>query len=336
MTLVTQYAQIDTTAWENLLKMSPVSSWFQSKEAYCFFDSLSFMDAFVVAVTEGDDLKGITVGYIQCEGGLLKKRLSRRAIIVGGPLLSENITDIQLSAMLTAVRDLPIVRQCIYIETRNLNNYSHWSSIFAKCGFDYVPHYNFHQDTTSVEIVNNKLSRTRKRHIHVGLRNGAVIEPICDEAESNEFYHILSDLYQRKVKKPLPPQEFFQKLRLLPSAKLLAVKHQGHIIGGMAYVELEGNVGYEWYVCGMDNNYKNLYPSELATYAGLQYAAENGCSRFDFMGAGRPGKPYGVRDFKALFGGTLVEHGRYLHVNKPLLYNLGKTAINLLEKLHHQ
>ena len=68
MTLVTQYAQIDTTAWENLLKMSPVSSWFQSKEAYCFFDSLRFMDAFVVAVTEGDDLKGITVGYIQCEG----------------------------------------------------------------------------------------------------------------------------------------------------------------------------------------------------------------------------------------------------------------------------
>ena len=102
----------------------------------------------------------------------------------------------------------------------------------------------------------------------------------------------------------------------------------------MAYIKLSERVGYEWYVCGMDDKFKTLYPSELATYAGLQYAAKTSCPRFDFMGAGKPGVSYGVRDFKALFGGELVEHGRYLHLNKPLLYKLGKTAIILLEKLH--
>lgn len=335
MTILKQYGQIDSAVWDKLLKDSPVASWFQSREAYCFFDSMGFMDAFVVAVVEGDELMGIVVGYIQGDGGKLKQCVSRRAIITGGPLLSENITDSQLSALLTAVRQLPSVKRCIYIETRNLNDYSRWRNTFEACGFNYVPHYNFHQDTTSLEAVNNKLSRTRKRHIHVGLRDGATLGEASTKAEVKEFYSILSNLYRHKVKKPLPPLEFFIKILSLPSAKILIVNHQGHVIGGMAYMEVARRVGYEWYVCGMDDIYKNLYPSELATYAGLQCAANNGCPRFDFMGAGKPGVPYGVRNFKALFGGELVEHGRYLHLNKPLLYNLGKAAINILEKLHH-
>ena len=97
-------------------------------------------------------------------------------------------------------------------------------------------------------------------------------------------------------------------------------------------MELSGKVGYEWYVCGMDDTYKTLYPSELATYAGLKYAANNGCSRFDYMGAGKPGVPYGVRDFKALFGGELVEHGRYLHICKPLIYKTGEFIIHLISR----
>jgi hypothetical protein len=292
------------------------------------------MEAFVVAVAEGDCLMGLTVGYIQSDGGMIKKMLSRRAIVIGGPLLSANITDAQLSAMLTAVKQLPTTRNCIYIETRNLNDYSCWRNTFETCGFNYVPHYNFHQDTTSIEAVNSKLSRTRKRHIHVGLRDGATIELVSNETETTVFYHILSDLYRHKVKKPLPPLEFFQRLRQLPSAQLLSVKYQEHLIGGMAYVELQGRVGYEWYVCGLDDTYKSLYPSELATYAGLQYAASCRCSRFDYMGAGKPGVPYGVRDFKSLFGGTLVEHGRFLVVNNKLVYTLGKTAVTLLSKIH--
>lgn len=334
MTLYTRYSQIDIDAWDRLIKESPVTSWFQSRDAYCFFDSLSFMEAFVVGVAEDNNLLGVMVGYVQCDGKRLKQRLSRRAIIVGGPLLSKDITDAHLSAMLITVRQLPAVEHCIYIETRNLNDYSQWRGVFEASGFSYVPHCNFHQDTSSLDTINSKLSRTRKRHIHVGLRDGAIIGEVTTDSEENEFYSILSNLYRYKLKKPLPPQEFFHKLRNHSSAKLLAIKYQEHVIGGMAYVELFGKVGYEWYVCGMDESYKNLYPSELATYAGLQYAANSGCLRFDYMGAGKPDEPYGVRDFKALFGGKLVEHGRYLYVKKPLLYTLGKTAIKILEKRH--
>jgi lipid II:glycine glycyltransferase (peptidoglycan interpeptide bridge formation enzyme) len=148
-----------------------------------------------------------------------------------------------------------------------------------------------------------------------------------------EFYSILLDLYKKKVKKPLPPLEFFQKLHQLPSGKILVVKHNGHVIGGMAYVFLNKKVGYEWYVCGMDETFKNLYPSELATYAGIQATVDRGCPRFDFMGAGKPDVEYGVRNFKALFGGTLVEHGRFLYTCHPLIYNAGKLFLNTISKI---
>ena len=51
------------------------------------------------------------------------------------------------------------------------------------------------------------------------------------------------------------------------------------------------------------------------------------------MGAGEPGVPYGVRDFKSEFGGKLVEHGRFLCVKKPLLYKIGVLGVKLLKKI---
>ena len=57
------------------------------------------------------------------------------------------------------------------------------------------------------------------------------------------------------------------------------------------------------------------------------------CARYDMMGAGEPGVPYGVRDFKSEFGGELVEHGRFLCVTQPILYKLGVFAVRLLKRI---
>ena len=62
------------------------------------------------------------------------------------------------------------------------------------------------------------------------------------------------------------------------------------------------------------------------------YANNNGIEHFDFMGAGAPDKDYGVRDFKAKFGGELVEHGRFVYICKPWLYKLGAVAVSFLKR----
>ena len=51
------------------------------------------------------------------------------------------------------------------------------------------------------------------------------------------------------------------------------------------------------------------------------------------MGAGKPNEKYGVRDFKAEFGGELVEYGRNLFIFNRLLYNVGKLGVKIMKKL---
>lgn len=221
----------------------------------------------------------------------------------------------------------------IYIESRNFNDYSRWKDAFASVGFDYKAHLNFHVDTSSVEVVDANLGKNRKRDIRTTIREGVTIIEHPTDEQVCEYYKVLDNLYRTKVKTPLFPLSFFLALSKHKDGRLLLMEYQGRIIGGTVCVEQANKCVYEWFVCGEDGVYPHVFPSSYATYAGIKYASEHGCARFDMMGAGTPDEEYGVRDFKARFGGELVEHGRFLCVTKPLLYKIGTIGVKLLKKL---
>ena len=316
-----------------MVKLSPVATWFQTREAYDFFKSLSFLETVVVAVENAGRLKGVVVGYVQKDGGWLEKYFSRRAIIFGGPLLANDITEQELGLLLLSLKDY-LRQKAIYIETRNYNDYSIWQSVFEGYGFYYEPHYDIHVDTSTMPTVDENLGKSRKRDIRVSFRDGATIveHPTIEQVKA--CYSILKDLYQTKVKTPLFPLEFFEKLFELSSSVVLLVEYEGKIIGGTFCVGLQGKALYEMYACGQDGLYKNIHPSELATYAGLKWAAENGFVKFDMMGAGKPGDGgYGVRDFKLKFGGQLLDQGRFICVCNRMLFDVGRFGVKMLKKL---
>ena len=154
-----------------------------------------------------------------------------------------------------------------------------------------------------------------------------------DIANLPDFYNILSKLYHTKVHKPLPPYQLFERLSKEPFARYFFVHNdKGETIGGQLILMLDQRVAYAWYCCGLDKEYHDLYPSIMANYAAIRYATDNGFERYDMMGGGTPGEDYGVRDFKAQFGGALVEHGRFLQLCRPLIYKAGKMAIKILSK----
>jgi lipid II:glycine glycyltransferase (peptidoglycan interpeptide bridge formation enzyme) len=111
------------------------------------------------------------------------------------------------------------------------------------------------------------------------------------------------------------------------------VKFKNKIIGGIVCPILKNQSIYEFYICGLDAEFKDQSPSVMATYAAIQYGFKNNLKRFDFMGAGKPDEDYGVRDFKAKFGGELVEHGRFIKINRPLLFKIGKAGLKILQKI---
>lgn len=330
---IVELPEIKKDEWTQLVNESPVASWFQTYEAFSFFESLSFMNAFVLGVESDNHLKGIVVGYIQQDGGFAKRYFSRRAIINGGPLLAEDIKEEVLTLLLSALKSR-LKKKTIYIEFRNYANYEPWKDTFEKNGFSYEPHYDVHIETPDIETVHAGLNRNRKRNIKKALENGICIDNNPGEKELYIFYRQMQRLYRDKVKTPLYPYEFFQKIYKLPSSRLFIAKDkEGCVIGGMMCIALEKKVLYAWYACGDDEKYKTLSPSVMVNYASICHAAENGFHTFDFMGAGKPDDGgYGVRDFKLKFGGKLLELGRFDYICNPMLFSLGKLAVSIMKK----
>lgn len=351
MTKILTYDEIDLTQWQALVERSSTATWFQTPEAYQFYSSVpEEMTPFAIGVTD-NKLTGVIVGYITNANNPIKQFLTRRAIIIGGPLLAEDISDEALTALLMAIRQLgdkakgkknskavtiastpyTLHSTPIYIETRNFHDYSQWRSIFEQCGFFYQPHLNFHVDCTMENIL-SQMSESRRRQIKKAIKSGVEITEAQTIEEITTFYNILFDLYQNKVKTPLFSIDFFTKFHTMGWGKYLLVKYNQKVIGGIMCPVLNKNTIYEWFVCGLDEEYRNQYPSVMATYAAIEYANTHGIAKFDFMGAGKPNEAYGVRDFKARFGGELVEYGRYIYVCKTLLFSIGKLGMKLLKK----
>lgn len=321
--------EIKSNGWDKLIGLSSVATWFQSYACYCFYKELTFLSPFVYAVEEKGELKALVCGYLIAEKGFVKRFFSRRAIIPGGVLLANDISEEALELLLSELRT-DLQKEAIYIELRNLHDYSAYKDIFQKTGFEYQPHLNYQISIDNgVEVFSN-FSENRKRQIKQSLAEGLVCEKTDRMDDVRAFYSILQHTYSKKLKLPLFPIEFFETIVSKANGHLLVVKNKGKILGGILCVG-DHKVLYEWFVCGDDGGQRKVYPSVMATYAGIEYAVNNDYRMFDFMGAGKPDRKYGVRDFKARFGGILVEHGRFLYICNRFYYLFAKGMLSVFK-----
>lgn len=304
---------------------------FQSDAFFSFLEDTEFLEPFRYEVSRGGSVVGRIQGYIQSDGGALKRFFSRRAIVNAGPVFAEDIRDDEVEVLLKLCV-CGLRGRAIYIETRNFKDFSSCRPVFEKVGFVYEPHFNFIVDTSDPDAVEERMGKSRKRDVKTSLKNGLSVDlnPSWDDVVA--FYSLLDHLYKTRVKTPLFPLSFFRQLYNTSFCKFILIRYEDDIVGGTVCVYDDETV-YEWFACGKDGVYKNIYPSTVATYHGIRFAAENGFKHFDMMGAGAPGDGgYGVRDFKAKFGGELVEFGRYRYVAEKPLYSLGKWAVKLMKK----
>ena len=212
MQRILTYYEINPLAWKKLVDESPYATWFQTQEAYQFYAANKLeMTPFACGVERDGELRAVCVCYVTKEYSSIKQFFTRRAIIIGGPLLAEDISDEALSMLLTSLKNLPSLlagdggRLPIYIETRNFHDYSKWKEVFEACGFSYQPHLN-------IQVACNEthtMSEQRRRQVKKGISNGAIICEAESEQEILDWYKILHRLYHEKVHTPLFTEEFF-------------------------------------------------------------------------------------------------------------------------------
>ncbi len=321
--------------WDDFIKSHPRGNSFQMSLFHRFYSNTNeFLPYYCIAADKRS--KKILGGFlfvIQRKGKSFPDKLFRRSLLVGGPLIPSNGERI-LDGLLKVYNDF-IKTKVIYSEIRNLHSWSHQIDVFLKNGFKYEAHLNY-QIPLLQRDVEGAFSESKKRQIRKSIQNGVVIIENPDMDQVRQFYEILASLYRERINKPLPDWSFFKSFQdeivQNNAGKYLLVHFDGRIIGGIMIPFFQQKLVYEWYVAGLDREYKKAYPSVMATWAGIKYAMENNFSGFDFMGAGIPSQTYGVREFKSKFGGRILNYGRFTNSHFRLFHALIKIFVKLSSK----
>jgi len=337
---------IPLSDWKQFTENHPGGSVFQMPGMFEIFEKTDKFDPLVLgAYDKNDTLCGILLGVFIHERNGLVKLLSSRFVIYGGPLLlgDDELQKESLDALLKELIE-QTRKKALFIQFRNLFSWEEHLPVFEQNGFGLLDRLNFILDTSDRKGLLKNMSASRRRQIRKGLNSGAEIVEAKNIAQIKEFYHLLYRLYRYKVKKPLPDWSFFENFYEQslnksrhpvsgirnPIGIIRLIRYQNKIIGGILAPVFEDKCIYEWYVCGLDKEYKEQHPSVLATWAAIDYALNNDIQTFDFMGVGKPDIAYGVRDFKARFGGKMVNYGRLTRINNSFLYHIAELGYNVL------
>lgn len=324
--------EIDINKWNHLLTNSSYSSPFQTKSFCNFLKQTSGFDSQVFALDNNDTIKSLMVVTYAKEVGIIG-HFSRRAIAYGGPLIID-ISNDELDFFLIQINKY-IRKKAIYFDIRNSANYEQYKDVFLKNGYFYHPYQNYILNIERDYF--GEFNNEKRRQIRKSLKLGVKVKTAEDINEIETLYKILHKIYKEKVKKPLPELSFFINLFSVFKKDSLGyvtiIKNNEEKIIGGSFCLKYNNTAYDWYRGGLDFEYKAFYPSIMAAFAGMKFGAEYGLKKFDFMGAGKKGQNYGVRNFKSQFGGELVEFGRFTKVLNPFYYNLGKLGLKILSKI---
>lgn len=332
--------EIGQSRWFDFLINHKNATVFQMPEMYHLYLQVPGYSPIVMAI-ESDEgkLTALLLAVIIKDYKGLAGTITARCVVYGGPIISAHeikpleIVDQLLSALIEKVK-----RHSLFIQFRNFTDSSALIPIFSKHGFEIRDHLNLIVNTSDANETLSSISKSKIRQARRSNFSGAELIKASTEEEIHSFYQILKKVYKNKVRKPLPPKSFFISFfRATQQGKLgiiFIAKYKEKVVGGMVCPITPGKALSEWYVCGLDKQFREIYPSVFLTYGAIDYALKNNIRRFDFMGIGSPEKPYGVRDFKISFGGEVVNYGRSQRINNPILFPIARLGFSLLSYLH--
>jgi lipid II:glycine glycyltransferase (peptidoglycan interpeptide bridge formation enzyme) len=206
--------------------------------------------------------------------------------------------------------------------------------VFFDAGYSYEDHLNILIDLSAgPEEILAQMHKKRSANIRRALKKKTDIRPIASYEEMQLACDLIQKTYNR-INIPSPPRELFLNAWDLMQEDMLFIgAFSGTKMIGCRIYLVYDNVMYDWYAAS-DLEFSNLHPNDLLPWKSMLWGKERGINTYDFMGAGKPGKEYGVRDYKMRFGGTLCNFGRYTKIHRPLLFQLGKLGMTIYKYLH--
>ena len=324
---------LEGSLWREFVRNSPRANIFHTPEMFQVFARAKGCHPTLWATVDGVGrvLALFLPVQITVLNGLLR-HLTTRAVVFGGALSAPGPEGEQALALLLKEYNRVVKRSVLFTELRNVSDLSDLQPVLNNSGFASEGHLNFLIDVTRPESeLWQQVNSSARRNIQKALKLGVVIDEIGDPNEMPAAYAVLRNVYKR-IHVPLPDQSLFQAtfeiLRPAGMLRVLMARRNGAIIG-VLFLLLHNGVATYWYT-GCLREHSSLRPADLLAWSALQSCQQLDCHTFDFGGAGRPDEEYGVRDFKAKYGGQLVNFGRNVCTHAPVRLKVSRAAYQLV------
>ncbi|MGC9152085.1 MAG: lipid II:glycine glycyltransferase FemX [Microbacter sp.] len=321
MILTDQLEAIDRHQWSLFVAAHPNGTFFQTPEYVELHQGVKGFTTHVFVAYTSDQKKmiGVLVAVRQYVYGGIARYLTSRVIVAGGPLVDVHYPE----AALLLLREMKKTMRfrAVYSEFRNLFDMTSMHSAFMAQKAIFEDHLDILIDLQKAEeVLWNEVRPKRRNAIRHAQKQSVEVRELSTDVEREASWRIIQRLYRRE-KLPLAPKAMFDRAFafLVPKGmlKIYGAFHQGQLIG-TRYILAYKTILYDWYA-GSDASFYALRPNDVMPWIVFVKGKAEGFTQFDFGGAGKPSIPYGVRDYKKSFGGTMVNYGRYaLYHNKPL------------------
>ena len=321
--------------WRDFVEHHPEGNIFHTPEMFQVYSrTKGYRPELWAATREGRVLAILMPVRITLMNGLLRS-FTTRAVAYGSVLCAPDAEGRETLSQLLQTYKHETDGAPLFTELRNLSNMEAIQPILRGHGFVYEEYLNYLINLRgSPEAIFETFGRRTRKNIRRGLRQrGVIVEEAKERGQVNACYDLLCQSYQA-AHVPLTDRSLFEAAfdLLYPKGMIrFTLAHVDQTPVAVSVELLYKDVIYGWYG-GVDRTYSSHMPNELVMWDILKWGAENGYHLYDFGGAGKPDEEYGVRDFKAKFGGELVCFGRNICVHAPLSLRLSKLGYRVLRR----
>jgi len=321
--------------WQAFVDTHPEGNIFHTPAMQAVFACAHGHEPLLRAAISGDGrvLALLTAAGVRLAGGPMS-RLTSRAIAYGGLLCAPGEEGQEALAALLRWHGQTSKHRFLFTEFRHRSDASSYRETMSRCGYEHEPELNFLVNIgRPVSDVWRGLNRTARKNVKRAKRDGLTDQEVTTPEELADLYALLQQVYA-SAHVPLADISLFTAAfeQLVPrgAARFILARSPKGVAGARVVLLHKGTI-FDWYA-GADRESRRSRPNDFLVWRTLAWGANNGYHSFDFGGAGHPDVPYGVRDFKAKFGGQLVNYGRDRQAHSPGLLKLGEGGYNLLRR----
>lgn len=327
--------ELDRDRWQEFLDCQPPGGIFHTPEVYTVFEKAAGHAPELWAAVDAAGWPAALFAPVRVTvlGGPLRP-LTTRSVAFGSVLAAPGKPGQTGLDQLLRAYNRKAGFGTLFTELRNPIQLNGLQPTLDANGYRFEDHLNFLIDLTQPEsrLWSNIRSNAR-RNIRKAQAEGVEVREVDDPAEMASVYAVLQAVYQR-IQVPLPDESLFQAayevLRPRGMMRVLVARAGEATIGALTLLVYRGVMLY-WYT-GTLREHSSLRPADLLVWRALQLGSATGCQVFDFGGGGRADEAYGVRDFKAKFGGEQVNFGRNVCVHGPVRLALSLVGYRLVRR----